>query len=160
VTWVNDLYGTSTPAVRVTSKIERGLENDHTGRLVCPAEYLGDDMVIRTHIRDGHNDYVITARSWPAFCYAGLSCDAKDVEKGLFRSALLVKAFKFIFTSPSPVGEDDLDAANTPPPTKRQKKNQTATRSNVGSLVGRDSPCYCIHRRSTTLCTLEFKCLT
>jgi hypothetical protein len=44
VTWVNDLYGTSTPALRANSKTERGLENDHTGRLICPAEYPWDDM--------------------------------------------------------------------------------------------------------------------
>ena len=31
VTWVNDLYGTPNPALCANSKIERGLENDHTG---------------------------------------------------------------------------------------------------------------------------------
>jgi len=37
VTWVTELYGTSTPALRATSKLERGLENDPTGQLICPA---------------------------------------------------------------------------------------------------------------------------
>ena len=45
----------------------------------------------------------------------------------------IVQAFKFIFTSPSSVTEDDVEA---PPRTKRRKKAPTATRSNVASLVG------------------------
>jgi hypothetical protein len=44
VTWVNDIYGPSTPALRTDSKKERGLENDHTGRLICPAEFSWDDI--------------------------------------------------------------------------------------------------------------------
>jgi hypothetical protein len=43
VTWVNDRYGPSTPALKANSKDERGLENDHTGRLLCPGEYSWDD---------------------------------------------------------------------------------------------------------------------
>jgi hypothetical protein len=43
VAWVNDLFGLSKPALRVDSKQERGLENDHTGRLICPAEFDWDD---------------------------------------------------------------------------------------------------------------------
>jgi hypothetical protein len=44
VTWVNDLYGPSKPHLRIDSKIERGLENDHTGRLISPAEFSWDDI--------------------------------------------------------------------------------------------------------------------
>jgi hypothetical protein len=43
VTWVNDLYSLSTPTLRADLKTERGLENDHTGRLICPAEFDWDD---------------------------------------------------------------------------------------------------------------------
>jgi len=39
VTWVNDRYGPSTPALKANSKVERGLDNDHTGCLLCPGEY-------------------------------------------------------------------------------------------------------------------------
>lgn len=45
VSWVNDLYGASNPALRANSKDERGLENDHTGRLLCPSEFSWDDLV-------------------------------------------------------------------------------------------------------------------
>ena len=44
VEWVNDLYGHSTPPLRANSKDERGLDNDHTGRLLCPGERDWDDM--------------------------------------------------------------------------------------------------------------------
>jgi len=110
VTWVNDLYGLSTRHLELISKTERGLENDHTGRLICPAEFDWDDtkweysidynlftgsllytLSVCANIRDGHIDYTVTAQSWPKFCYAGLSCNTEDVEQGLFRSTLLVK---------------------------------------------------------------------
>ena len=44
VEWVNDLYGASEPPLRTNSKDERGLFNDHTGRLLCPGEYDWDDL--------------------------------------------------------------------------------------------------------------------
>ena len=43
ITWVNDRYGPSIPALKASSKAERGLDNDHTGRLLCPGEYEWDD---------------------------------------------------------------------------------------------------------------------
>jgi hypothetical protein len=44
IEWVNDLYGLSDPLLRGNSKDERGLNGDHTGRLLCPGEYSWDDM--------------------------------------------------------------------------------------------------------------------
>lgn len=44
VEWVNDLYGPSSLKLRTNSKDERGLDNDYTGRLLCPGEYNWDDM--------------------------------------------------------------------------------------------------------------------
>ena len=43
VAWVNDLFGPSKPALRTDSKNERGFENDHTGHLICPAEFNWGD---------------------------------------------------------------------------------------------------------------------
>jgi len=45
VEWVNDLYGASEPPLRANSKDERGLFNDHTGRLLCPGEYDWNDLM-------------------------------------------------------------------------------------------------------------------
>lgn len=44
VGWINDLYGPSEPELKTSSKDGRGFRNDHTGRLLCPAEYDWDDM--------------------------------------------------------------------------------------------------------------------
>jgi hypothetical protein len=109
---------------------------------------------VRTRIREGDGNFTVTAQSWPIFCYAHCTCDINDVENGLFRGSLLVKvvlylssdcqvvmisfgqAFKFIFTSPSSVAEDNPDGTNSPPPGKRSKKDRTTTRSNVALLIG------------------------
>jgi hypothetical protein len=93
ITWVNDLYGPSTPALRANSKDERGLDNVNTGRLLCPGEYDWEDSIVRTNIRDGHINFLVTAQSWPLFVYAGYTCDINDIEKGLFRSAMLLKVY-------------------------------------------------------------------
>ncbi|KIM77418.1 hypothetical protein PILCRDRAFT_12056 [Piloderma croceum F 1598] len=136
VTWVNDLYGPSDPVLKANSKDERGLANNHTGRLLCPGEYCWDDESVRTHIRDGHKDYVVDAHSWPIFCYANFVCDNSDIEKGLWKSALLVKAFKSIFTSPSSATNKMQHDIEDAPAAKRPKKSSTATRSDVTSLIG------------------------
>ena len=45
VTWVNESFGPSVPALKTNSKDERGLESDHTGRLLCPGEFDWGDLV-------------------------------------------------------------------------------------------------------------------
>lgn len=46
---------------------------------------------VRAGIRNGDNDYIVTAHSWPTFVYADFTSDPDDIEKGLFKSAFLVK---------------------------------------------------------------------
>jgi hypothetical protein len=46
---------------------------------------------VRSHIRQGQPDYIITADSWPAFLYPKAKGDVHNVEQGLLRSALLLK---------------------------------------------------------------------
>lgn len=50
---------------------------------------------VRSKIREGHEDYMVTAQSWPNFLYAGYVCDINDVEKGLFKGPILVKVCLF-----------------------------------------------------------------
>ena len=50
---------------------------------------------VRTHIREGNTNFAITAQSWPTFCYASCICDVDNIEKGLFRSSLLIKVNVF-----------------------------------------------------------------
>lgn len=44
VLWVDIMVGPSIPPLRTDSKVERGLDNDNTGRLLCPGEYSWDDL--------------------------------------------------------------------------------------------------------------------
>ncbi|KAF7976661.1 hypothetical protein HWV62_5999 [Athelia sp. TMB] len=137
VYWVDSALGTSTPPLRINSKHERGLDNDVTGRLLCPSEYSWEDPIMRNNIREGHADYLVTAHSWPIFLYAGYKCDTNDLEKGLLQSPLLVKAFKYIFTSPSSAAEDLPDIQSDQRPTKRARRAQTTTtRTDVARLIG------------------------
>lgn len=108
VEWVNELCGISTPPLRANSKDERGLDSDHTGRLLCPGEYAWDDLryvttevmarvyiqvfsSVRANIREGHLAFLVTSQSWPLFLYANIICNVEDIEDGLFKGALLVK---------------------------------------------------------------------
>jgi hypothetical protein len=108
VVWVDELFGPSEPALKPNSKDERSLECDNTGRLLCPGEYNWEDLVwvdnvyafgvraewyvrVRARIREFNGDYPVTANSWPIYLYAGYRCDMEDIEKGLFRSAILLK---------------------------------------------------------------------
>jgi hypothetical protein len=46
---------------------------------------------VRTHVHEGHPDFIVTADSWPAFLYPYAEGDLDNVERGLFRSAILLK---------------------------------------------------------------------
>jgi hypothetical protein len=63
-----------------------------------PSLLLNDLLLdrVRAGIRNGHNDYCVTASSWPIFLYANLTCDQDDLEKGLFKGSLLVKVSAFV----------------------------------------------------------------
>lgn len=39
VGWVQDIFGTSSPALVASSKDRRGFHNEYTGRLLCPGEF-------------------------------------------------------------------------------------------------------------------------
>lgn len=47
---------------------------------------------VRQDIRDGHEDFVVTGDSWPAFLFPHAKApDPKELEKGFFKSAILLK---------------------------------------------------------------------
>jgi hypothetical protein len=67
--------------------------------LIVPLQLLLSDLLpirVRAGIRDGRDDYCVTASSWPMFLYTNLSCDQENLEKGLFKGSLLVKVSFFI----------------------------------------------------------------
>ncbi|KAG1760336.1 hypothetical protein EDD22DRAFT_781333, partial [Suillus occidentalis] len=60
-------------------------------------------------IRDRTSDHIVSENSWPLFVYENYSFSSGDLEKGLFKSKILVQAFKAIFTSPSSAREVEGD---------------------------------------------------
>ncbi|KIK34663.1 hypothetical protein CY34DRAFT_17566, partial [Suillus luteus UH-Slu-Lm8-n1] len=113
------------PPVDPEDKFCRGFTNDACGKLLCPTELDWNNAIVRAGIRDRVDGYVVTEMSWPAFLYAGYTADQNNLEEGLFKSTLLVQAFKAIFTSPSSAKEvaGDGDGANIIENNRRAKKD-------------------------------------
>ncbi|KAH9942077.1 hypothetical protein B0H21DRAFT_696509 [Amylocystis lapponica] len=134
VPWLSDLFDNPIePRLHPDLKTDRGLKNDATARLLVPAIWDWDDPNIRAQIKNGAPEYAITADYWPAFVYQDFTCNLNDLDEGLFRSKLLVKAFKHIFTSPSSAFRDTADenVQDSEPPARKQKYHRSATRASV-----------------------------
>ncbi|KAG2124743.1 hypothetical protein BD769DRAFT_1358638 [Suillus cothurnatus] len=97
------------PVIHGQSKIGCGFNNDATGRLICPVDYDWSDPVVQQGIRDYHPDYRVMAYSWPTFLYKDERYDPLNPIEGLFKGKLLLKTFKYIFTSPTSTELDDQE---------------------------------------------------
>ncbi|KAG1875631.1 hypothetical protein DFJ58DRAFT_721451 [Suillus subalutaceus] len=106
--WVNEDFRPSA-LLRSDSKQLHGFAHDVWGKLLCPAEWNLSDDRVRAGIRDRTSDHIVSENSWPLFVYENYSFNSDDLEKGLFRSKILVQAFKAIFTSPSSAREVEGD---------------------------------------------------
>ncbi|KAG2107878.1 hypothetical protein DEU56DRAFT_746589 [Suillus clintonianus] len=106
--WVNQDFRPST-LLRSNDKQLRGFAHDICGKLLCPAEWDWSDGRVKAGIRERTSDYIVSENSWPLFVYENYAIDDRNLEKGLFRSKLLVQAFKAIFTSPSSARDADGD---------------------------------------------------
>ncbi|KAG1759764.1 hypothetical protein EDD22DRAFT_782140, partial [Suillus occidentalis] len=99
--WLMQQNPPPNPVIQGQNKICRGFNNNATGRLICPVDYDWNDPIVQQGIRDYHPDYRVTAHSWPAFVYKDEAYDPLNPTKGLFQGTLLLKTFKYIFTSPT-----------------------------------------------------------
>ncbi|KIK73736.1 hypothetical protein PAXRUDRAFT_20542 [Paxillus rubicundulus Ve08.2h10] len=137
VVWLTDLFHPIEPPLRSTTKDDRGLVHDITGKLICPAEYNWVLQSVKDKVHNRDPLYLVTAHSWPLFLYENYVFDQTDAEQGLFCSTLLVKAFKFLFTSPSSV-HDIKENGNGQIPTRHQgsSTHKTATKKHVASILG------------------------
>ncbi|KAG2737537.1 hypothetical protein P692DRAFT_20883456 [Suillus brevipes Sb2] len=106
--WVNQDFHPSR-LLRSDDKQSRGFAHDVCGRLLCPAEWDWTDDRVKAGIRDRTSDFIVSENSWPMFVYENYSFDDNNMEKGLFKSKILVQAFKAVFTSPSSAKEADGD---------------------------------------------------
>ncbi|KIK35003.1 hypothetical protein CY34DRAFT_96918 [Suillus luteus UH-Slu-Lm8-n1] len=107
-TWVNQDFRPSL-LVRSDEKQLRGFAHNVCGKLLCPAEWDWSNDCVKAGIRNRTSDYIVSENSWPLFLYKNYSFNANDLERGLFKSKILVQAFKAIFTSPSSAREADGD---------------------------------------------------
>ncbi|KAI9449216.1 hypothetical protein HD554DRAFT_2175775 [Boletus coccyginus] len=144
VDWLRNLYGPIDPSISPALKSDRGLEHDVTGGLLCPAEYDWDDPEVRKNVRERHPEFLVTEDSWPKFLYdTGHAYDPDNIEKGLFRSTLLLKTFKLIFTAPSSALEvsagERAETRNAYRERRTCPSTDKSTRSHVASLIGMDT---------------------
>ncbi|KAG1770178.1 hypothetical protein EDD22DRAFT_948489 [Suillus occidentalis] len=106
--WVNQDFRPSL-LVRSDEKQLQGFTHNVCGKLLCPAEWDWSNDHVKASIRNRTSDYIVLENSWPLFLYENYSFNANDLERGLFKSKILVQAFKAIFTSPSSAREADGD---------------------------------------------------
>ncbi|KAG1830609.1 hypothetical protein EV424DRAFT_1343509 [Suillus variegatus] len=121
--WVNREFKPN-PPVDYEDKYSRRFVNDACGKLLCPTELDWDNPIIRAGIRDRADGCIVTEMSWPTFLYEKYTADQDNLEEGLFKSTLLIQAFKSIFTSPSSAKEIDGegDGANIIENNRRTKR--------------------------------------
>ncbi|KAG1813129.1 uncharacterized protein BJ212DRAFT_1275817, partial [Suillus subaureus] len=98
--WVNREFKPD-PLVDADDKHSRGFTNDACGKLLCPAELDWSNPVVRAGIRDRSDGHIVTDLSFPAFLYDKYTANPNDLEEGLFKSRVLLQAYKAVFTSPS-----------------------------------------------------------
>ncbi|KAH6866052.1 hypothetical protein BKA70DRAFT_1135013 [Coprinopsis sp. MPI-PUGE-AT-0042] len=101
VDWIMPPNGVLIPPLQRNIKTDRGFHHDKTGELLCPVDLDWKDPKTREELRSGV--LVPSGEQWPRFLYRNFEYDHEDPWEGLFRSGLLLSAFKHVFTSPSSV---------------------------------------------------------
>ncbi|KJA13449.1 hypothetical protein HYPSUDRAFT_151576, partial [Hypholoma sublateritium FD-334 SS-4] len=122
----------------------RGIQHDVTGRLLCPAEFDWSDIVTRAKLRAGEENFDWLCSFHSRCFYANYNPDADQLELGYLKSALLVRVFKAMFTSPSSAKNlpNDEDDGNMPPAQlQKTSSGKKALRRNVASKVHLNNKC-------------------
>ncbi|KAG1723550.1 hypothetical protein EDB19DRAFT_1916016 [Suillus lakei] len=136
--WVNQDFHPS-PLIRSDDKQSRGFAHNVCGKLLCPAEWDWGNDLIKAAIRDRTSDFIVSENSWPLFLYEGYAVNGNDLEQGLFKSKVLVQAFKAVFTSPSSAKEadGDGDGADILENNRRARRqlNQAKVKTCVASII-------------------------
>ncbi|KAG1720163.1 uncharacterized protein EDB91DRAFT_1088934 [Suillus paluster] len=102
--WVNQEFRPS-PLIKPDDKHLRGFVSNVCGKLLCPADWDWDQNRIKVDICNRMSECIVSENSWPLFLYENYTVNCENLEEGLFKSKLLVQAFKAIFTSPSSAKE-------------------------------------------------------
>ncbi|KAG2753872.1 hypothetical protein P692DRAFT_201705103 [Suillus brevipes Sb2] len=125
--WVNREFKPDYP-VDPDDKHSRGFTNDACGKLLCPSELDWNNPAVKAGIRDRADGYLVTELSFPTFVYEKYTTNPDDLEAGLFKSKILLQAYKAVFTSPSSAKdvEGDGDGADIIYNNRRAKKSFSA----------------------------------
>ncbi|KAG2057437.1 hypothetical protein BDR06DRAFT_980854 [Suillus hirtellus] len=102
--WITLKGQSLVPPLTCNMKIDRGFHHERTGALLCPAGLDWSNLEMKTKLQSG--EMSVTGDQWPLFLYADYHYDLDDPWNGLFQSALLVSAYKHVFTSPSSVDRE------------------------------------------------------
>ncbi|KAF8226633.1 hypothetical protein L208DRAFT_1300992, partial [Tricholoma matsutake] len=101
------------PPLSWNVKTNRGYYHPTTGALLCPAVFLPLHMQFTplispfsVHEKLSSGEMPVHGDQWPMLVYTDQEYDPKNPWEGLFRSRILVWAFKHIFTSPSSVEKE------------------------------------------------------
>ncbi|KAG1830387.1 hypothetical protein EV424DRAFT_1535090 [Suillus variegatus] len=136
--WVNQDFQPSS-LLKSDDKQMRGFVHNICGNLLCPSEWDWGDNTVKAGIRDRMVDYIILENSWPLFLYEKYMVNYGNLKQGLFKSKILVQAFKAIFTSPSSAREadGDSDGADILENNRRARRqlNQAKVKTCVASII-------------------------
>ncbi|KAH6906981.1 hypothetical protein BKA70DRAFT_1372276 [Coprinopsis sp. MPI-PUGE-AT-0042] len=102
--WITPRGQSLQPPLMRNVKTDRGFYHPRTGELLCPIGHDWNNADTRESLRTG--TLVVAGDEWPVFLYQNFRYNPRNVWEGLFRSTLLVNAFKHIFTSPSSVDRE------------------------------------------------------
>ncbi|TEB36975.1 hypothetical protein FA13DRAFT_1622502, partial [Coprinellus micaceus] len=111
VDWITPLNEVLKPPLQRNVKSDRGFLHPRTGELLCPVNMDWNDTKIRRELKSGH--LVPSGDMWPRFLFRNYEYNTSDPWDGLLRSAILVKAYKHVFTSPSSVYSSDGSCKST-----------------------------------------------
>ncbi|KAJ3817281.1 hypothetical protein F5880DRAFT_1630408 [Lentinula raphanica] len=115
------------------SHANRGLQNDMTGGLLCPAEIDWDNTDVRAAVQrmDPEFDFASSARS--RCFYKDEKYNPYSPDEGYLQSYLLLQVYRTIYTSPFSAKDQPEDVENLPP----AKKNKAANshRAHVANII-------------------------
>ncbi|KAJ3963707.1 hypothetical protein EV361DRAFT_943360 [Lentinula raphanica] len=119
---------------RSNSRDNRGLQNDITGRLLCPAEFDWNDLEVRAAVRAFNSEYDFGKTAHARCFYKEELFDPEDLDKGFLQSYLLLQVYRLIFTSPSST-KDQPQNVDSLPAAKKTKTSSGNHRAKVAQII-------------------------
>ncbi|KAG1741363.1 hypothetical protein EDB19DRAFT_1634531 [Suillus lakei] len=102
--WITPKGQNLIPPLACNVKVDRGFHHEWTGALLCPAGLDWSNSETKAKLKSG--EIIMTGHQWPLFLYTDYHYDPENPWNGLFRSALLVCAYRYVFMSPSSVDKE------------------------------------------------------